>query len=126
MTDTENPNNSNVSTEDTEESLIDSTKVLKEFCSTNAEFFAKDSSENGQRLYISFLAIIDAVDMLLPRVLEVNKRVKEFDFDECTPGNGYRSYVNVVKLAVKYGIDLNQKVLYKRSSLLFRKNVLTK
>lgn len=125
MTDTEKPNNSNA-TEDTEESLIDSIKVLKEFCSTNADFFAKDSSENGQRLYISFLAIIDAVDMLLPRVLEVHKRVKEFDFDESTPGNGYRSYVRVVKLALKYAIDLNQKVLYKRSSLLFRKNVLTK
>lgn len=107
-------------------SISNDITVLKDFCSSNADFFARDSTENGQRLYISFMAIIDAIDGLYPRLIEIEKRVKEFDFDEDTPGNGYRSYISVFQLALKYAIDLNQKIMWRRSSLLFRKTVLTK
>ncbi|ENN72419.1 hormone-sensitive lipase isoform X2 [Dendroctonus ponderosae] len=107
-------------------SISNDITVLKDFCSSNADFFASDSSENGQRLYISFMALIDAIDGLYPRLIEIEKRVKEFDFDEDTPGNGYRSYISVFQLALKYAIDLNQKIMWRRSSLLFRKTVLTK
>ncbi|XP_050315776.1 hormone-sensitive lipase isoform X2 [Anthonomus grandis grandis] len=112
--------------EDEETSIHSRAKLLKELCLSNSEFFAKDSSENGQRLYISFLAIIDALDNISPKINEVQKRVEEFDFDEKTPGNGYGSFVNVSNLALKYAIELNNKILWKRNSMLFRKQVLTK
>ncbi|KAL1506347.1 hypothetical protein ABEB36_005730 [Hypothenemus hampei] len=108
-------------------SSMDNDVVLfKDLCSANAEYFSKDSSENGQRLYISFLSLIDSINELYPKVLDIAKRVKEFDFDDNTPGNGYRSYIRVFNLAVKYAIDLNQKILWRRASLLFRKSILTK
>lgn len=65
---------------------------LKELCSANSEYFAKDSSENGQRLYLSFLAIIDNIDLIWPKVLNIRKVAADYDFDEETPGNGYRSF----------------------------------
>ncbi|XP_066257180.1 hormone-sensitive lipase isoform X3 [Euwallacea similis] len=108
------------------ESITQYITILKNLAITNSDFFSKDSSENGQRLYISFIAIIDALDALLPRVTEVQARAKEFDFNAETPGNGYRSFITVFRLALKYAIEVNQKIILKRSSLLFRKNVLTK
>ncbi|KAJ8966873.1 hypothetical protein NQ314_003267 [Rhamnusium bicolor] len=103
-----------------------SRNVLKDLCRNNAEYFSKDSSENGQRLYISFLAMSDAVDSMWPKMLNIEKCASDFDFDEETPGNGYRSYLNVINLAIQLAIDLNNKVLLKRDSVLFRKNTLTK
>ncbi|CAG9822960.1 unnamed protein product [Phaedon cochleariae] len=99
---------------------------LKELCSENAEYFSKDSSENGQRLYISFLAIIDILNQIWPKILKLEKEVSYFDFDENTPGNGYRSFLLNIDLAIQLAIDVNERVLQKRDSILFRKNSLTK
>ncbi|XP_018571617.1 hormone-sensitive lipase isoform X2 [Anoplophora glabripennis] len=104
----------------------DKRNVLKELCTNNADYFSRDSSENGQRLYISFLAMNDAVDALWPKISNIEAHVSEFDFDEETPGNGYRSYLHVVNLAIDLAIDLNKKVLFRRDSVLFRKTTLTK
>lgn len=128
MTETDKVNNciQTNGTSDPSKKLHDNIRLLKDFCAQNAEYFAKDSSENGQRLYISFLAIIDALDLLSPKVTEIQKRVREFDFDENTPGNGFRSFINVFNLAVRYALGLNQKIMWRRSSVLFRKTLLTK
>ncbi|XP_076257350.1 hormone-sensitive lipase isoform X1 [Rhynchophorus ferrugineus] len=125
MTDFEKINNTQQTNESTD-NKSDNIKILKNLCSKNAEYFAKDSSENGQRLYISFLAIIDTLNVLYPQVLEVESRVSEFDLDESTPGNGYRSFISIFNMSVNYAIDLNQKILWRKNSILFRKTVLTK
>lgn len=126
MTETEKQNKSHQTNGTQETTISDNVAILKSLCTSNADFFSKDRSENGQRLYISFLAIIDAIEALYPKVVDIGKRAEEFDFDENTPGNGYRSYINVFSIAVKYAIDLSQKIMWRRSSLLFRKTVLTK
>ncbi|CAG9766982.1 unnamed protein product [Ceutorhynchus assimilis] len=128
MTEAEKPNASSAEGNEKEqqESISKNIVILKSLCTTNSDYFSKDSSENGQRLYISFLAIIDSVDALYPKILEIEKRLDEFDFDAKTPGNGYRSFINVFNLAIKYAIDLNQKIMWRRTSVLFRKTVLTK
>ncbi|XP_023017610.2 hormone-sensitive lipase [Leptinotarsa decemlineata] len=105
------------------ESTINTLKLL---CKDNAEYFATDSTENGQRLYISFLAMIDSVTQMWPKVEDLEENVARYDFDERTPANGYRSFLLVSDLAVQLAVDLNEKVLQKRDSVLFRKSVLTK
>lgn len=99
---------------------------LKKLCVTNAEYFAKDSSESGQRLYLSFLAIKDNIDLLWPKVLNIRKVAADYDFDEQTPGNGYRSFLDVVDSAFVYGIELNKRVSLKKDSVLFRKAIVAK
>ncbi|XP_030747220.1 hormone-sensitive lipase isoform X2 [Sitophilus oryzae] len=121
MTEAEKLNNAQQTSEKPE-----NISILINLCSANADFFAKDSSENGQRLYISFLAIIDALNLLYPRVLDIEHRVSEFDLDENTPGNGYRSFLNVYKISIGYTIDLCQRIIWRKNSILFRKTVLTK
>lgn len=99
---------------------------LKKLCSTNAEYFAKDNSENGQRLYISFLAIKDNIEQIWPTLANIRRVAADYDFDENTPGNGYRSFVSVVDSAISHAIELNKKTLLRRDSVLFRKTTVTK
>lgn len=105
---------------------VEQHEVLKDLCENNAKYFSKDNSENGQRLYISFLAIKDNIDAVWPTVIEIGEVAKRFDFDENTPGNGYRSFIKVMQSAINHGIQLNKKVCLKRDSVLFRKAILTK
>lgn len=95
--------------------------TLKEICSKNAEYFSKDNTENGQRLYISFLSMNEVVDQMWPKIVAIEERINEFDFDKDTPGNGYRSYLLVIKLAIELSINVNEKIVQKQSSVLFRK-----
>lgn len=118
-----NPNNVTVRSEsdvnlDKHKYKID---TLKELCSNNAEHFAKDSSENGQRLFISFLAMKEVVDQMWPKIVNIEARVDEFDYDKDTPGNGYRSYLLVIQMAIELCINVNERVLQKKDSVLFRK-----
>lgn len=103
-----------------------SIEVLKELCANNAEYFSKDNTENGQRMYISFLAMIDAADNIKPKVKHIQNQVSAFDFDEKTPGNGYRSFLYIVDLALQLAVRSCEKVTEKRASMLFRKNTITK
>lgn len=99
---------------------------LRQLCAKNAEYFAKDNSENGQRLYISFLAIRDNIEQIWPTLSNIRRVAPNYDFDEKTPGNGYRSFVAVVDSAVSHAIELNKKTLARRDSVLFRKTSVTK
>lgn len=100
--------------------------VLQDLCINNAEYFATDSSENGQRLYISFMCIRDTIASISPKITHITREAPHFDFDENTPGNGYRSFLSVLSSAVNYAIQLNKKVCLKRETTFFRKTQLTK
>lgn len=125
MTETQESQNGEINSS-SKNDVQDKRNILKKLCTNNAEYFERDSSENGQRLYISFLAMNDSVDLLWPKIANIEQRISEFDFDEETPGNGYRSYLHVVNLAIDLAVDLNRKVLLRRDSVLFRKTTLTK
>jgi hormone-sensitive lipase len=88
----------------------------------NAQFFQQDETENGQRLHAGFLAIIDQVDVIIPMVDEVRNIAPQFDLDEDTPGNGYRSFVLAVDMCVQHGVKLSRLVCDSRDSFLFRKS----
>ncbi|KAK7865290.1 hypothetical protein R5R35_012585 [Gryllus longicercus] len=96
-------------------------QMLKDLCQNNAEHFRGDDTENGQRLHAGFLAIIDHVNTVTPLVEEIRSIAPYFDFDETTPGNGYRSFVVVVDKCIQHGIKLCRQVIDGRDSFLFRK-----
>lgn len=108
------------------EEKVERKETLKQLCTENAKYFAKDSSENGQRLYISLLAIKETLDQVWPTVTHVRELAPNYDFDESTPGNGFRSFVGIFDSAIVYAIELNRKVAARRDSLLFQKSLVTK
>lgn len=115
-----------MSDSDSSTSPEENAELLKKLCVENAEYFSRDSSENGQRLYISFLGIKDTLEQIWPTVTHVREVSPKYDMDENSPGNGFRSFVSVFDSAVKYAIDLNNKVSSKREGLLFRKTDIKK
>ncbi|KAL0281198.1 UNVERIFIED_CONTAM: hypothetical protein PYX00_002258 [Menopon gallinae] len=95
--------------------------TLKELCLTNAEFFKTDDTENGQRLHVAFLGLIDHVNNLTPQLNNIRNLMAKYDFDEQTPGNGYRSFVAVVDASMKHAIQLCKQINLSKQSFLFRK-----
>ncbi|KAK9876534.1 hypothetical protein WA026_013907 [Henosepilachna vigintioctopunctata] len=94
---------------------------LKDLCKNNADYFSHDNTENGQRMYLSFMAILDNMESLDPKVQRIKSVMHVFDFSETVPGNGFRSFMSVVESAIKYAIELNIGIKQKRESMLFRK-----
>lgn len=101
-------------------------EILKQLCNENAQSFSSDNTENGQRLYLAFLSIRDNIDDIWPAVLRLRSVMAEYDFDENTPANGYRSFQNVVDSAILHGIKLNREIKLKNGSVLFRKSTFAK
>lgn len=100
--------------------------ALKNLCENNAAYFANDNSEFGRRLHKAFNEIIEHINTINPMVIEVNSIVKYYDFDEETPGNGFRSFLVVVDASVSYGLQLCHKVCLKRDKIMFRKGTMTR
>lgn len=100
--------------------------ALKNLCENNATFFAKDESEYGKRLHKAFTDIIGHIDAIGPMVFKINSIAKYYDFDEDTPGNGFRSFLSIVDSSISYGLQLSHKVCLKRDNLLFRKGNMTR
>ncbi|CAG9859565.1 unnamed protein product [Phyllotreta striolata] len=100
--------------------------TLKELCANNSEYFSNDNSENGQRLYMSCMAMIEISESIKIKTGYIETKVASFDFDENTPGNGYRSFIKVVDLALKLALTALERVTDRRDSLLFRKTTITK
>jgi hormone-sensitive lipase len=103
--------------------LID---ALKEICYNNVDYFKEDESTQGLRLHGAFVGIIDHLDTAKPLVSEIEEFAGEYDFDEVTKGNGYRSFLLVFDSAVQHTLKLSKYVTENRSSILFRKNIYMK
>lgn len=100
--------------------------VLKELCQNNIEYFEKDDTSKGQRIHGALIGIIDHLQRARPLVQEIREFASSYDFDEQTPGNGYRSFVFVVDQSVKHSVKLCRYIMENRNSLLFRKSIYMK
>ncbi|XP_018336747.1 hormone-sensitive lipase isoform X2 [Agrilus planipennis] len=111
-----------------EESEDDNTNssTLNDLCKSNSDYFVNDNTENGQRLYTSFLTIADNLNSLAITRKKIESVVHNFDYDENTPANGYRSFLKVVDYAIAHSLQVIKKVSLKRDGVLFRKAVITK
>ncbi|XP_023162160.2 hormone-sensitive lipase [Drosophila hydei] len=90
-------------------------------CQEHAAFFAKDHTEYGQRLHAAHIAWQDFIVLANRLVSQIELFAHEYDFDELTPGNGYRSFIYVTNACIKHGLDICQHLLATRGTLFFRK-----
>ncbi|KAK4295031.1 hypothetical protein Pmani_032366 [Petrolisthes manimaculis] len=87
----------------------------------NTVHFKYDDSEYGQRLHSGFVVLKENMDKVVTLSDNVRKEVHRYDFDENTPGNGFRSFTNIVQQAILCVFDLCKQICTGRDSLLFRK-----
>lgn len=100
--------------------------AFRDLCINNAEYFRTDDSENGQRFHCAYMGLIEHVEIARRYVTDIKGFAYEYDFDEHVLGNGYRSFLLVVRACINHGLKLSSHVIQTRGSLLFRKSLYMK
>lgn len=90
-------------------------------CVEHADHFREDHSERGQRLYGAFVAWQDFIRLANKLVLQIDAFAYKYDFDEHTPGNGYRSFISVTNASIIYGQNICKNLHATRATMFFRK-----
>lgn len=99
---------------------------LVEICQDNRDYFESDDSDMGQRFHNEFICLLSHIDTARKQVTEINGFAHEYDYDERTPGNGYRSLVKAMHAAIEYCIRVSSYIAKNRRYLLFRRSVYIK
>ncbi|XP_031621456.1 hormone-sensitive lipase [Contarinia nasturtii] len=100
--------------------------ALIDICQNNIKYFECDDSETGQRFLCAFRGIIDHIAIARQFVTKITTFVHEYDFDEVTPANGYRSFVKTISACINHNFKVAKYIAQNRSYLLFRKNMYMK
>lgn len=100
--------------------------ALADICQNNIKYFECDESEIGQRFLCAFHGVIDHLIIARQCVAKIIQFVHEYDFDEKTPANGYRSFVKAVQSCINHTVKISKYIAQNRSYLLFRKNMYMK
>lgn len=96
--------------------------ALREMCRANVEYFASHQDKNGVRIKAALLAILDYLTQLQPLYKEIARFAPHFDFDEETPGNGYRSFLSLVDKFIMYAGLICRQMYNQKDSVFFRKS----
>ncbi|KAL6722562.1 hypothetical protein Aduo_017676 [Ancylostoma duodenale] len=96
--------------------------LLNQLCVDNAEYFSKATSWSGysERMVKVSIEIQDCTGTLRNLVTQLQDIAPSYDYDENTPGNGYRSLVCICDTTVLHIISLQKTVSEQRGSFVFR------
>lgn len=100
--------------------------ALREFCLANAEHFMAHSDQNGIRLRAAMLVILDHLEQLQPLYKEISRIAPLFDFDEQTPGNGFRSFLVLIDKCIVNLRSVCHEIYCQKDSIFFRKSYHTR
>lgn len=100
--------------------------ALAEICENNCKYFESDESEAGQRFFYAFRNILDHAPIARTNVTDVASFMHEYDFDESTPANGYRSIFKVMQACINHTTKISKYIAQNRGHLLFRKTTYMK
>lgn len=96
--------------------------ILDDICHTLIKVFEHDCSEDGQRFSSAFRNIIDHISIARDIIEKFMTFVHEYDFDENTPANGYRSMIKATQACIDHSIKVC-KYIAKRRGYLLRKHM---
>lgn len=96
--------------------------ALRELCHANKDYFSTHQDENGSRIKAGLLAILDHLEKMQPVYKEISRIAPMFDFDEQTPGNGYRSFLVLVDRCIMHSGSVCRQMYCQKDTFLFRKS----
>uniref|UniRef100_A0AAT9S750 Hormone-sensitive lipase n=1 Tax=Taeniopygia guttata TaxID=59729 RepID=A0AAT9S750_TAEGU len=105
---------------------MDLLQSLQHLANDNLTFFTPTSGTTGaaaataRRFAAAFAAILRHGRHLGPAMSHLAQVAPKFDLDESTPGNGYRSLMEVVQICVDRAVQRCRHVAAHRKSLFFR------
>lgn len=85
----------------------------------NIEHF-DNASKNQQKIKFSLSHLKIAIVKCKKSRKEIRSFAFEYDFDEDSPANGYRSFLTISKLAVREALKVCKRLRNSRENLLFR------
>lgn len=100
------------------ESLHESVDALIESIDNNINYF--DKSAKSDSLSTNLRKLKSVLEKSARAVGEIEKFAGEYDFDESTPGNGYRSFQDLQISAVKTSLKVCQRLINNREKMFFR------
>lgn len=106
---------------DDEEKFILIDELIK-LCCSNLAFYKKDNTIVGARMYACIEKLQLFLEKSVPVIREVQDFAPKYDFDENTPGNGYRSFVYIFDCAIRHTLKTTKYIDENRGNLLFRKS----
>lgn len=111
----------------TESSSFEMLDSLVDICRNNIEYFETDTNANTSKRFLdAFGNILQQIEIVRQYIREFNGFAHEYDFDEITPANGYRSIVKVTHQYIKHTLKVAKHIAENRTSLLFRKQTYLK
>lgn len=89
----------------------------------NLEFFkkAKARNKNSHELCKVFETLIATIARVHLLVKNIETFASDYDFDKMSPGNGYRSFIDLFASAVKRTMKLCARIQKSRESFFFRR-----
>ncbi|KAL6444034.1 hypothetical protein ACFW04_001761 [Cataglyphis niger] len=94
--------------------------ALRKLCHASVEYFMSSNNENSVRIKAALLVILEQLDELLPLYNEIAKFASHFDFDEETPGNGYRSFLSMVDKCIIHSEQVCRQMYDQKDSIFSR------
>lgn len=95
---------------------------LIELCQSNIQYYeCAGTTVAAKRFFEAFHSIIKQLGIIRQFVSEFHGFVHEYDFDEMTPANGYRSIVKATHGMINHTFKLTKYIAKNRGSLLFRR-----
>ena len=95
--------------------------ALRELSRANSKYFTPHQDESGIRISAAHSVLTDYLNELRPLYKEIVKIAPSFDFDEDTPGNGYRSFLVLIDKCILHCGSVCRQIYQQRDSMLFRK-----
>lgn len=95
--------------------------VLREVAGANNDYFSSHQDENSLRISTALITILNTLGELRPLYKEISEIAPNYDFDETTPGNGYRSFLYLIDKSILHTGEICRQVYIQKDSVLFRK-----
>lgn len=95
-------------------------KTVRSLSVSNMEYYQHDISSYSDRFYSVFSLMHEQLEKVEPYIEMLLKIAYKYDFDQQTPGNGYRSFVQVIDACVLNLLRVSRDVCLNRESFLFR------
>lgn len=100
--------------------------TLRKLCHASVEYFTSHRRKNSDRIKDALQVILKQLDELQPLYNEIARFASLFDFDEETPGNGYRSFLLIIDKSVVHSEQVCRNMYHQKDSMLFRESHYTK
>lgn len=103
---------------------IDLATLLVQSIDNNIEHFDKNSKFINLNSKLKDLR--KNIESCNKKILEIEAFASDYDFDESSPGNGHRSFVDIFHSAVEKTSSICKQLITNRSKILFRAGYYTK